>query len=708
MSELSSNAHNRTEDTTSHHGEEVEVIEGTVKFNGLPMNTVLVEGKHRVRKFNVSYLDAGVCPVSVVIDELPSVVTSWDPLKSDKSLPRMPVGSDGVRTETMTASTASTSSEVETGDVRVGAKRRKVKAVSKQRTGTDDIQRGFDYIKVHATGKRLGSFKQALEFAEADPVVEEYIRSGGGAIGGFNPTDHCFMLSCGDVQMAHLKMYDLPIKMGPVYDELEDPEAGREALCAAVDWVQDMLELDHKLPELEDLSVDDVTFDPTKSAGAYYRLQGFKARGEVADLAREEARHVLAMLLSGGTACHRPTRIGGRGKPVGMSIQAAIDAGLKKGRAIHMTDTRDGFILGLTEQPLNNAWKDKRYPISVGRGWFKGDCTDFVRRCAWAEVIKCYDAEKFDSSLMPYVIHIAVTICRMQFENGLDTRYDGYWLFVEESLLHSFVYRDDGVLFEKWIGTSSGHNHNSLLQSIVTLILGAFNAFYVNRDKPNVYVRGHFFIEGLGDDNLYAEAKGLRHESLEVAAMRIWRVFGVSWMGNKSFETDTVCETHVDDESWDESAMYGSAQYLGKYFRKYPVTIDDSGIRYSVIPYRPLVETVVRLLYPEKVARNIRGDIGTDIYNDARGGRWAGHMLDGCGNPKTRAWLFGLRDFCIERGYECANEVSRKMKARWRRMGVDVDVDDIDWDEFRFQDWLALVCIDKDGRLALLEQEGRR
>jgi hypothetical protein len=362
----------------------------------------------------------------------------------------------------------------------------------------DEIASKFDHIKVHYTGRRIGIFNQDLKFAPADPVVLEYLNTEEGRVPNFNPSDHCFMLSCGTVQMAHLKMYDLPIVYSPCFEQLDEPEEGRRALERAIDWVQDRLELDVKLPRLEDLSVDDVLFDPKKSSGAYYKLQGFKTRGEVAVSAREEARLVLARLLTGDTVGHRPTRIGGRGKAVNMSQEQAVEEKVRKGRAIHMTDTRDGFVLGLTEQPLNNAWKSKRYPISVGRGWFHGDATQFIGSAMWATSVDCFDAEKFDSSLMPYLIHMAVSICRMQFEGGLERAYDEYWLFVEESLLHSFVYRDDGVLFEKWVGTSSGHNHNSILQSIVTLTLGAFNVFYANKELNPLFVAGLFMLEGLG------------------------------------------------------------------------------------------------------------------------------------------------------------------------------------------------------------------
>jgi hypothetical protein len=658
-------------------------------------NTIEINGIQRIRKFNVSYLGTPVCDVSDVIETLPTRVTSWDPERSARKKGFVTPNEDGIYTVTDSTSTSGAVSEAASAAGRKRQRTRKARAVATQRTTGTNLRTQFTHIRVHDTGRRLGKFETNLEFAPADPVVLEYLLSPEGSVTGFDPESWCFMLSCGEVQMAHLKMYDIPVIHAPDFATLDDPDEGRRAMCRAVDMIQDMLQLEELLPELWDLSMDEVRYDPSKSSGAYYRLQGYKTRGEVADVAREEARQATIALLKGLSVAHRPTRIGGRGKPINRSQKQAEDEGLRKGRAIHMTDTRDGFILGLTEQQLNDAWKDKRFPISVGRGWFHGDATDFVRRAVFAARFKCFDAEKFDSSLMPYLIHIAVTICRMQFERGLDTEFDQYWLFVEESLLHSFVYRDDGVMFEKWIGTSSGHNHNSLMQSIVTLLLAAFNAFYANHSLSDEVIRANLFIEGLGDDNMYAETEVLKEESVDVVGKRIWGVFNVSWLGSKSFESNSVIEAFVQDCDFDEERMFGGAQYLGKYFRRWPIEAIAGEIKFTAIPYRPLIETVVRMLYPEKAARQLRFEESTDYYDDKRGGRWAGHILDGSGNPHTRDWLYGLHDYCLMNGHECEVAVPKKMIARWKRMGVEIDVENVNWDEFGFEDWLSLVSYQK-------------
>jgi hypothetical protein len=382
-----------------------------------------------------------------------------------------------------------------------------------------------------------------------------------------------------------------------------------------------------------------------------------------------------------------------------MSEERAKATNERKGRAIHMTDTRDHFILGLTEQPLNDAWKEKVYPISVGRGWFYADAVDFVRRLEKKGVVYCFDAEKFDSSLMPWLIHIAMTIMRMQFEEGLEHRYDNYWLFVEESLLHSFVFRDDGVIFEKYIGTSSGHNHNSLAQSICTLLMAAFNVFYVNRTIPAPIVGQLFYAESLGDDNITSESDELTHESVEDRADRTWAVFQINWGGSKSFSTSELLQGFVKDESWKEEEMYETAQYLGKYFRAFFVAGAGGGEVRTVLPYRPLKESVLRLLYPEGLRESVGESEPRDMHGDMRGARVAGHMLDGYGNPDTRGWIAGFMDFCSWSGYECKLEGSKKMQERFERLRATAPELGVSFVQFSFSHWLGLVVAQKNGEV---------
>nr|WPN08774.1 RNA-dependent RNA polymerase [Ceratobasidium bipartite virus 1] len=662
----------------------------------VPSCGAIINGVFRIRKWAIDYISGPVADPGVVIAALPRVKETTS-LSCD-ALRQMKVLSDSDHITTAVSS-ESISGTGEGQTHRRNARRsrkNKVKTTAAIKTVFETIKEEFRHIAVHDAQVRLGKFHDEIEFTPADPAVKDFLATEEGAIPGFNPDEYCFMEASGGVQMRHLKMYDEETQFGPDFSSLEDPEAGRVALEHAVDHIQDALRLATKLPKLEQIPLDEIRYDKTKSCGAHYRLQGFKTRGDVWDMAMIEAKHALLKLLDGEYVEPRPTRMGGRGKLVKMSQAEAIASGVAKGRAIHMTDTRDHIILGMTEQRLNDAWKADKFPISVGRGWFHGDATRFYRKHEGAERYYCFDAEKFDSSIMPWLIHIAITIMREQFENGLAHEYDMYWQFVEESLLHSFVFRDDGILFEKFHGTSSGHNHNSLAQSIVTNILAAFNTFYKNRHLPAAVVANNFTCEGLGDDNITCEGAILEHETCEERGKRTWEVFGVSWLGDKSFETNMLVQPAVDEAVWKEEEMFGSAQYLGKYFRFEVLNVQDVGEVRVVTPYRPIVETVLRLLFPEGIMRGGEHGDPMDIFDKARGERYAGHILDGSGNPLTRRWLDEYWRFCHSNFYAIELTGRHTLEARLKRMGVVADLEEAIF-EAGVESWLRVVHRRRDG-----------
>ncbi|QTW52603.1 putative RNA-dependent RNA polymerase [Rhizoctonia solani RNA Virus 11] len=655
-----------------------------------------IDGRYRIRKFNIDYLDGPVADHDVVIAALPRVKETVP--ESCDFLRQMKVLNDSEHISTAASSESRSGTGGGKTHRRNGRRSRKnkVKTTGGANAVLDELREDFKHITIHDSIVRLGKFHNEIDFTPADPAVRDFLHSKEGSIPGFEPDAYCFMEASGGVQMRHLKMYDEETLMGPDFTSLEDPEAGRHALEKAIDHIQDLLRLDTKLPKITELPLENVRYDKTKSCGAHYRLQGFKTRGDVWEMAMIEAKHALLKLADGEYVEPRPTRMGGRGKLVKMSKEEAIKTGVAKGRAIHMTDTRDHIILGLTEQALNDAWKDDKYPISVGRGWFHGDASRFIKKHQAADRVHCYDAEKFDSSLMPWLIHISVTIMREQFERGLDHEYDMYWQFVEESLLHSFVFRDDGILFEKYHGTSSGHNHNSLAQSIATCILAAFNVFYANRHLPTATVAANFTCEGLGDDNITCETNVLVDETCEVRGMRTWRVFGVSWLGDKSFQTDTLVQPEVDDSLWNEEEMFGSAQYLGKYFRWETLVLERLGEIRVATPFRPHVETALRLLYPEGIMRGGEHGELSDVFDKGRGERYAGHLLDGSGNPKTRAWLERYFQYCHLNFYQLEVSGRHSLEARLRRLGVEVDVEEA-VQTATYESWLKVVHRRRDG-----------
>nr|WMI40008.1 MAG: RNA-dependent RNA polymerase [Rhizoctonia cerealis orthocurvulavirus] len=656
-----------------------------------------VHGFNRIRDFTLSYLSASATTITEVLRGFPGErkisrrqelkMTGNDPVED----------SDGIETITRYSGSSPRGS---TKSQKRNAKRR-ANLAPKKAAATSELlleeQTKMEYIKVHLAPSRLGRFDSELRFAKPDPAISEFLETESGFIPGFDPTEYCFMESCGDVQMAHLRMYDHPVQNGPNFSLCSRPDLAASALEAAVDHIQDLLRLATKLPRLEDLSIRMVDYNPRKSSGVYYKLQGYKKRGDCYERAVLDAEEAMLELLDGEMIPQRPTRIGGRGKMVNMSEQAAVEGGVRKGRAIHMTDTRDHLILGLTEQRLNDAWKDPRYPVSVGRGWMHGDASDFIRKFDRHDQFYCFDAEKFDSSLQPWLIHVAILIMREQFEAGLEEEYDAYWHFVEESLLHSFVFRDDGLLYEKFLGTSSGHNHNSLAQSICTTIMSSFHSFYANSELMTEMVAANFVTEGLGDDNFHAETSALRKETVEVRGLRNFEVFGVSWLGPKSFATNSLWEGVINDEDWQEHAMFGGAQYLGKYFRKLLFKDRDDSVAVCAVPYRPWVETVLRLLYPEGVSARRGGEEMTDMHGDGRPERIAGHFIDGFGNPMTKVWLERLLEFCVVEKGDTAPGYPKKLAERFERMQIREVNLDINFTQFQFDHWCKLALF-RDGR----------
>nr|WMI40026.1 MAG: RNA-dependent RNA polymerase [Rhizoctonia cerealis orthocurvulavirus] len=692
MSRINSSTDVTSMDTT----EEGSPTSMRVVVRGLS-SFAFVNGFNRIRIFTESYVKASVTQIAEVLRGFPGErkisrkqemrLTANDPLED----------SDGIETVTRYSGSSPRGS---TKSQKRNAKRR-ANLAPKKAAATSELlleeQTKMEYIKVHMAPSRLGRFDSDLRFAKPDPAVAEYLETESGHVPGFDADDYCFMESCGDVQMAHLKMYDHPIQDGPNFSMCERPADAVAALEAAVDHIQDALRLPVKLPRLENMSIRTVDYNPRKSSGVYYKLQGYKKRGDCYERAVLDAEEAMMELLDGEMIPQRPTRIGGRGKMVNMSEQEATVQGVKKGRAIHMTDTRDHLILGLTEQKLNDAWKDPRYPVSVGRGWMHGDASDFIRKFCSHDQFYCFDAEKFDSSLQPWLIHVSILIMREQFEAGLEEEYDAYWHFVEESLLHSFVFRDDGLLYEKFLGTSSGHNHNSLAQSICTTIMSSFHSFYANPTLMTEVVAASFVTEGLGDDNFHAETKLLVKESVEVRGLRNFEVFGVSWLGPKSFTTNSIWEGVVNDDEWEEHRMFGGAQYLGKYFRTLMFKDRDDAVAACAVPYRPWTETILRLLYPEGVSTRRPGDEVIDMHGDGRPERIAGHFIDGFGNPLTRKWLEGLLQFCVQEKGDSAPGYPKKLAERFERMQIkEVDLH-INFTQFSFDHWCKLALF-KDGR----------
>jgi len=488
----------------------------------------------------------------------------------------------------------------------------------------------FNHIRVDTVPDFHRHYKPGFSFAPPDPLVQEFVELHGVPTPSCDKDNLCFMTPCDDVQMNHLKHFDRPPRqLNPKYSKQYQ---------LALTAVAQMLKLDQKLifPHAEDLET--VRFKARKFPGAYYRNMGFQSRIEAQEVALVDAKLAFAQLLSGVPVDPHTVRLGGRGKAVGQSEASARAAGVPKGRLILMLSQRDLLLCGVTEQLLTAAYCPDQFPISLGMGWFKGNVRRFSERYAGMKKFFCFDAAKFDSSLDDYMIRDVVDILRHQFINGMDDRYDEYWEFVIQSLIYAPIQRDDGYLMFKSVGTTSGHNHNTLIQSICSLIIAYTNYFAVLPDTPPQLVVNDAAVETLGDDNLTGSEGLLMDVTVEQVSDVSMDAFGQDYYGDKSFATTKMLDMVEDDETFTEEGKFQGLQYLGKFLRSYNLET-DTGTRVVALPYRPCHETFVHMYYPERKSTGV----------DRTYQRALGNLLDNYGNPLMAKWLNKFLDWLEEK-----------------------------------------------------------
>lgn len=260
--------------------------------------------------------------------------------------------------------------------------------------------------------------------------------------------------------------------------------------------------------------------------------------------------------------------------------------------------------------------------------------TRFAERYAGAEKYFCFDAEKFDSSIDPYMIRDAIDILRGQYQHGDSVDYDSYWQFVMESLITAPIQRDDGWVMHKSVGTTSGHNHNTLLQLICTLLIGYTAFLAAHPDIAPKAIIDDMALESLGDDNLASSAGLCKGDDADSVGVIVLDAFGISWLGDKSFATTRLMDDVPSNIGFTEVNKFQGIQYLGKYLRTVLIQ-GQNGMITTALPYRPVLETFVHMYYPER-----RGNSADRTYQRA-----LGNLLDNYGNPLAARWLNDLLDW---------------------------------------------------------------
>ncbi|AGK89731.1 putative RNA-dependent RNA polymerase [Cryphonectria parasitica bipartite mycovirus 1] len=546
---------------------------------------------------------------------------------------------------------------------------RRVARTQEQLNSMNSLRQRFQHIQVLERVPAYAKPDDTLVTAPPDPLVVEFSKENPPPTGDIDFSSYTFVKACTPVEMAHLQNFDRP-------DHCPNDKY-LPAIRQAADHVADLLQLKYKLFFPEKSALDPVRYYPGKFAGIEYAQIGLKTRKEADPLAQADAERAWDRLMRGERVQPHDVRLGGRGKVTKMVEKEGGLSAPAVGRLILMLSHRDLKLCGATEAPLTQSWSAPCFPIAVGQSWYHGGVKEFVDRFVPHERFYCFDARKFDSFINPWMVDLAVRICRLQFHDGLNQRYNAYWNFVRESLLAAPIYRDDGVRMQKRVGTTSGHSHNTLLQSIITLILGYAAIIILHPGLSSKDLEAYAWLESLGDDNVMGLSAPIADKTVEQIARVMWDAFQIDWSGKKSFAT-----TRLLDATQGE---FQGLQFLGKYFYlgDYPV---GDGAMQQPIPYRPASETYLRLLYPEY------GDLPTpQTYLRA-----LGNYLDAAGNRAMEAWLTAFIEWLQPQlSYE-PNEWPDNFKRMVSRDYSNVGVEVPRPRQIDFQQWRDLVVLGRE------------
>lgn len=516
----------------------------------------------------------------------------------------------------------------------------------------ENLQREFNHLVVSDYSNPNRNIKLRPALGDADPVVTEFIGLYPDILPtGFDPAEWTMFPASDLAQHQHLKYFDRPVR------ELEG-----DALSVwetSLEVVNSLLlpSVRPPMPSVEDLKA--VSFQRNRFGGFEYWQQGFKTRGEAHEVAYGDAVGALTALFSGDKVDPHCVRLGGRGKLAKVRREVAEQQELAKGRLILMTSQRDFLLCGVTEQILTELAKDEDCPIWIGKPFLFGGATRFCNLLRPFKKYYCFDAKKFDSSIDPYMVVGAVNVLRNWFSNGADPKYDEYWNFVIESLLHSPIVRDDGIMFRKFVGTTSGHNHNTLVQSVITLTLGYGVVWRRHPEWTPEELVKNCLVLALGDDNLIAVSEAFGEATCDELAVEQWEWTKIDWAGEKSFASYTLVDDFDEDlEEGLEGGPFEGVQFLGKYFKTLEIS-DEEQESLVVAPYRPVSETLCHMIYPERSPSKIAQFQFTPEQLTYM--RVVGCLMD---NPfNLGSWTFGnkLLDWLEEKGVHLWTKMDNRL-----------------------------------------------
>jgi len=529
--------------------------------------------------------------------------------------------------------------------------------------------RRFDQLHFRGNFGYYSRLDKEVKLAEPDPLVVQFLEQHPFPLVNFNWSDWCMVLPNSVVELNHLDLFNRR--------DSQLPARFKDVILAATTHVAGLLNIPGKLqfPSISELEA--VRFYGDRFPGIEYKKMGFDTRAAADLTAQLEAESAYIALRSGSSVETHLTRMGGRGKLTTCAKLAAVGDKAIVGRLILMTSQRDLKLNGITEQALTACYSNDEYPIAVGTSWWHGGSEKFLRRFSQYERFWCFDASKYDASLPGWLVRLAIEILRDQFVDGLSDKYDAYWEFIFNGLVKGKVFLDNGLVFQRDVGTTSGHNHNTLVQSICTLIVGYASVLSLFRDWHWEEVLKSLWFESMGDDQLGAGRGICKGLQLERIAGQARVIFGIDWFGDKSFMTERLVDEHVGD--------FQGVQFLGKYWRAIHELVDGN-LFSGVVPYRPRDETLLRLLFPE------RHGAGTPIESYARA---CGHYMDAAGTKEVREWLDLYMDW-LEPQLSENHFVWDKSFSRKYLGTIDPGHELPPGRRFNYYEWLSLVMFKKE------------
>ncbi|KAF9124269.1 hypothetical protein BGW39_008322 [Mortierella sp. 14UC] len=496
----------------------------------------------------------------------------------------------------------------------------------------EDLQREFVHFTFHANKRFYKPMDKIIDYVDQDPLIKTFSEMCPPPLPpGINLSRCEYVKPCSPIQMNHLRLFNRkPRPMPQKYDR---------AFRRAVRHVSALMALPEKLPMPTKATLSTVRYDGSKFAGLDYARMKLKSREAAHPKALSDAEIVWDTLMRGDNVPPHDTRLGGKGKLIergsgGLHGRVDDDPNtISMGRLILMLSHRDLLILGALEQPLTKAYLEDKWPIHIGQSWYHGGSERFVNKMTRHAVYHCFDAKKFDAAIDGWLVKEALLMLREQFVGGMDRSYDCLWSFVYESLVEVVICRDDGIRMQKHVGTTSGNCFNTLVQSIITMLLGYTALIFKAEERmgsigvENILTQCE--IEVLGDDMVMALDMPWVFLTKETLAEVVQDCFNIDWSGKKSFSTRQLM-----DDSEPGTARFQGIQFLGTYFRHQRY---GEG-RYApkiVVPYRPFKETYLSLLFPKY----------GEYTPENSWLRAIGLYLNAAGNPETQKWLEKYLDY---------------------------------------------------------------